>query len=353
MAATPPDFEIGGQVQVDMDFFDGAHNDHMKGSESYVRRARLGVKHKSKKGWEGEFEIDVDDEQNEAGITDAYIRYTGWNFGEITFGKMKEPFGLENTTGSKSINTIERSVATEAFKPGRNHGLMFSRFRDFYTLEAGAFQVAEDEQGLDSYATTGRLVWHPLNADGKVLHLGLSGSDRDMEGSEYRINESLEVNSASSIIESHDILADKISQFSVEGAVVFGPASLQAEWMEQEISETSEDTGLSTATTYSGNYVLASYFLTGEFREYKKGSFSGVKPNRESGAWELVVRRSNIELDDLANTVTADTVSVGVNYYATGRVRFMLAAAKSDVEGPDAEKSGKAESVQFRAQYVF
>ena len=354
LAATPPDFEIGGQVQVDVDFFDGAHNDQLKGSESYVRRARLGLKHESKKGWEGEFEIDFDDEQNEVSITDAYVRYTDWNFAEITFGKMKEPFGLENTTGSKNINTIERSVVTEAFKPGRNQGLMFSRFRDFYTVEAGAFQAAEDEQGLDSYAMTGRVVWHPLNADRRVLHFGLSGSDRDMEVSEYNVNESLEVNSASSIIEGRDLLADKITQISVEGAFIFGPASLQAEWMEQEISESAaEDTGISLTTTYSGNYVLASYFLTGESRGYKKGSFSSVSPNRDSGAWELVVRRSSIELDDMADTVKADTISVGVNYYATGRVRLMLAAAKSDVEGPDPEKSGDAESVQFRAQYEF
>lgn len=352
-AATPPDFEIGGQVQVDVDFFDGAHNDHLRGSESYVRRARLGLKHESKKGWEGEFEIDVDDEQNEVSITDAYVRYVGWNFGEITFGKMKEPFGLENTTGSKNINTIERSVVTEAFKPGRNQGLLFSRFRDFYTFETGAFQAAEDEQGLDTYAMTGRFVLHPLNRERRVIHLGISGSERDMEGSEYRINEPLEVNSASSIIESREVNADKITQFSLEGALVYGPASLQAEWMEQEITETPEDTNISLSTTYSGNYILASYFLTGEARDYKKGSFSSTSPNRDSGAWELVVRRSSIELDDFAETITADTITVGVNYYATGRVKFMLAAAKSEVEGPDPTKSGDAESLQFRAQYEF
>jgi phosphate-selective porin OprO/OprP len=353
LAATPPDFEIGGQVQVDIGFFDGAHNEHMKGSESGVRRARLGFKHESKKGWEGEFEIDIDDDQNEVSITDAYVRYTDWSFGEITFGKMKEPFGLENTTGSKSINTIERSVVTEAFKPGRNHGLLFSRFHDSYTFEAGAFRAAEDEQGLDSYAMTGRLVLHPINTENRLVHLGFSGSERDMEGSEHRINEPLEIDAAASIIEGRRIQADKISQFSLEGAVVFGPFSLQAEWMEQGIDEVADDSGASLSTTYSGHYVLASYFLTGESRPYKKGSFGGVKPNRDSGAWELVVRRSSIDLDDMADTVKADTITVGINYYATGRVKFMLAAAKSDVEGPDPLESGDAESLQFRAQYEF
>ena len=99
--------------------------------------------------------------------------------------------------------------------------------------------------------------------------------------------------------------------------------------------------------------MLASYFLTGESRPYKKGSFSGVKPNRESGAWEVVVRSSTIDLDDFENTVQADTITLGVNYYATGRVRLMLHAAKSDVESPILEESGKGESLTFRAQYAF
>jgi phosphate-selective porin OprO/OprP len=353
LAAAPLDFEIGGQVQVDLGFFDGAHNDHMRGSDFSVRRARLGLQHKSKKGWEGEFEIDIDDDSNEVSITDAYVRYNDWSVGEITFGKMKEPFGLENSTGSKNINTLERSIVTESFKPGRSHGLLFSRFRDVYTFEMGAFRAAENEQGLDSYAMTGRLSLHPINTENRLVHFGLSGSERDMEGSQHRINEPLEIDTASSIIEGRRIQADKISQFSLEGAVVFGPFSLQAEWMEQDIKEMPDESGVNISTTYSGHYILASYFLTGESRPYKKGSFGRLKPNRDSGAWELVIRRSSIDLDDMANTIKADTITVGVNYYATGRVQFMLAAAKSDVKGPDPMESGDAESLQFRAQYAF
>jgi phosphate-selective porin OprO/OprP len=352
-APQPPDFEIGGQVQIDSSFFNGAHNGHLKGSQSGVRRARLGLKHESKKGWEGEFEIDVDDEANEVSITDAFVSYTGFSVGNITFGKMKEPFGLENSTGSKSINTIERSIVTEAFKPGRNQGLLFSRTRDSYSFYTGVFQAAEDEQGLDSYAVTGRLALHPVNTETRLIHLGVSFSERDMGETRYRVNESLEVDAAESIIEGRRIDTDSLTQFSVEAAAVFGPFSIQGEWMEQEITPIAVDGVRPESTTYSGHYVLASYFLTGESRPYKKGSFSGVKPNSESGAWEIVVRSSTIDLDDYDNTVKADTITLGVNYYATGRVRLMLHAAKSDVESPIFEESGKGESLTFRAQYAF
>jgi phosphate-selective porin OprO/OprP len=353
-AATPPDFDIGGAIQVDAAFFDGAHNDHARGSDYYVRRARLGLKHESKKGWEGEFEIDIDAQEDTVGITDAYVRYTGWSFGEVTFGKMKEPFGLENLTGSKSINTIERSVVTESFKAGRNYGLMFSTFGDLYTVEFGGFQTSKDEYGLDGYALTGRGVFHPINTETHLVHLGVSLSNRDMQGSEHRINEALEVEPAASVIESRRIRTDSIDQYSLEAAYKFKAFSIQTEWMEQTLKQyASGGAEPGPDITYSGYYVLASYFLTGESRSYKKGSFGGTKPNSERGAWELVARYSDIDLGDTASDVRANNLLIGVNYYATGRMRLMLNYAKADIESPKEDENGSGESIIFRAQYAF
>jgi phosphate-selective porin OprO/OprP len=355
LATTPPEFEIGGFMQVDAAFFEGAHNEQRRGSEYEIRRARVGLKHESKKGWEAELEIDINDQDNEVSVTDAYVSYTGWNFGEVTFGKMKEPFGLENTTGSKNINTIERSVVTEAFKPGRNYGLLFSTFGNLYTLELGGFQTSEDEYGLEGYAFTGRGIFHPILTETSLIHLGVSVSTRDMQDAEYRVNEPLEVNSASSIIESSRRDADKIDQYSLEAAVKFGAFSIQTEWMEQTVAERFSETNLEPdpEATYSGYYVLAGVFLTGESRSYKKGSFGGVKPLKDSGAWELVARYSDIDLGDTVDDVRADTMMLGVNYYATSRARFALNLSKADVESPNEDETGDAESVIFRAQYVF
>lgn len=348
-----PTFDIKGQIQVGVSYFDGAHNEHAKGSEWEIRRARLGVKHESKRGWEAEFEFDIDNANKEISITDGYIRYTGFDLGNVTFGKMKEPFGLENTTGSKSINTAERSIVTEAFKPGRNYGLLFSRHGNAYTFDLGGFRTSEDEQGLDGYALTSRVTYNPLISDTQLIHLGFSFSDRDMQKNQHRINESLEVNEGASIIEGRRINADKIQQYSLEGATVLGPFSLQAEMMQQNIVETKTLDVSNPDTEYSGHYILASYFLTGESRSYKKGSFGGVKPNKESGAWELVARYSQIELADINNTLEADTLMLGVNYYATGRAKLTLNVAESDVVSPKENENGKAKSAIFRIQYEF
>lgn len=358
-ASIPPDFEIKAQIQIDASFFDGVHNEQTRGSEWQVRRARIGLKHESKKDWEAEFEIDINDEDNEISITDGYVRYTGWRFGEVSFGKMKEPFGLENTTGSKDINTVERSIVTEAFKPGRNYGVLFSRSGDRSTLNLGAFQASENEDGLDGYGITARATYNPVFAESRLIHLGISASERDMQEMEYRINEPLEVNAAASIIESRRIDADNISQYALETALVYRAFSWQAEWMEQRITEITTETDGSDAT-YSGYYTLASYFFTGESRAYKKGTFDGVKPLSDAGAWELVLRYSSIDLaevpgdtDDVTGPLQADTLALGINYYATGRARLMLNVAKSDVESPVAAESGEAESLTFRVQYEF
>jgi phosphate-selective porin OprO/OprP len=352
LASTPPEFELGGFMQVDAAFFDGAHNAQARGSEYEIRRARIGLKHESKKSWEAELELDINDQDNEIGITDAYVRYTGWNFGEITFGKMKEPFGLENTTGSKNINTIERSVVTESFKPGRNYGLLFSTFGNLYTLEIGGFQTSEDEYGLEGYAWTGRGIFHPLLTETSLIHLGISASSRDMQGTEYSINQPLEVNPAASIIETDNIDADTIEQYALEAAFMYRFFSIQTEWQEQTVTEIAAPTSQEDAV-YSGYYVLASVFLTGESRSYKKGTFGSVKPSRESGAWELVARYSDIDLGEDEGDRQANNLTLGVNYYATARARFMLNFSQGEVEASNEDEAGDAESIIFRAQYVF
>lgn len=348
-----PEFEIGAFMQVDGAFFNGAHNEQRRGSEYEIRRARIGLQHESKKGWEAELEVDINNQDNEVGITDAYVRYTGWNFGEVTFGKMKEPFGLENTTGSKNINTAERSVVTEAFKPGRNYGLLFSTFGDLYTLEIGGFQTSEDEYGLDGYAGTARGVLHPWVSATSLIHLGVSASTRDMQGSEYRINQPLEVNSAASIIETEAMNLDQIDQYAVEAAFMYRFFSIQTEWHDQSVTEEVEEPATALEADYSGYYVLASVFLTGESRTYKKGSFGGIKPARDSGAWELVVRYSDIDLGDTPEDVRANNLMLGVNYYATARASFMLNVSQGEVESPNPEEAGDVESLIFRMQYVF
>lgn len=348
-AFSAPDVE--GRVMVDKSFYDGAHNNHEAGSEWQVRRARIGVEHEEG-DWEASLEADFDNEANEVDVKNAKFTYVGWSFAEITLGKMKESFGLENKTSSLHISTMERSIVSDVFAPGRNMGVEVARGTQTHSLTVGAFNSSEDEYGLDGYALTGRATLSPINREGAIVHLGISATARDMQGESYEVNKAMEVNTADKIIETSEIEADSVETISLEGALVYKQFSLQSEWMGQNVSPVmSQDFG--GDLEFNGYYLLASYFLTGESRVYDEGKFKRPDSARPGGAWELVARYSDIDLMDVAQGTSATSVLLGVNWYATEHMRAMMSASRIDVDGSDSEESGTGDSLSFRLQYEF
>lgn len=354
--------DVRGRIMVDHTVFDGIHNDNQLGSGWALRRARIGIKHKSNKDWSAELELSVDQEDESVSITDGFVQYRGWNFARLSIGHMKEAFSLEDNISSLDISTMERSMVTEAFAPGRNYGMALSSGTDTHSWNLGVYQASEtgvdaegEEDGRDGYALTGRVTLSPINDVGRTLHLGVSGSVRDMQGNEHELNNRLEIDAseADKILESRAIAADRISQYGLEGAVVLGRVSFQAEWMAQQVTEaiTAEQTGLDY--DYSGYYLLASWFLTGESRIYDEGSFGETKPASKKGALELVLRYSHLDTMIEADGVEADSWVLGLNWYATGRAKVMLNLIRGENESADPDETGTGNAVAFRVQYEF
>ena len=116
---------------------------------------------------------------------------------------------------------------------------------------------------------------------------------------------------------------------------------------------------------FDGWYAYGSWFLTGESRPYKKGAFGRVKPKHPlgkggMGAWELGLRYSELDLsdwDDVASGIGApgshagklESVTLGLNWYATDNVRFMLNYVAEDASY-GAGVSDEPQALQFRAQ---
>ncbi len=345
------DLSVSGRIMVDQAFYDGIHNNQQMGSAWTLRRARLALKHKPKKDWQAELEVSVDQEDSSISVTDGYLLYKGWKSVDLQIGHMKEPFGLENLTSAMVITTLERSMVTEAFAPGRNYGVALLDDSDNYSWNLGFYSASEDDSGLDGYALTGRLTLSPINTGTRLLHLGVSGSVRDMQGTDFDINQSAEVDPARKIIETREIVADAINQFSLEGGLVYKSFSLQTEWMQQYVQE-AEVATTDASVSFSGHYVLASFFLTGQSRGYGGGTFDDVDVT-DTGAWELVARYSSVDLVDGEEGVTADTALLGVNYYANSRVRVMLNIARADIVAAEAADTGRGNSVSLRFQYGF
>ena len=129
-----------------------------------------------------------------------------------------------------------------------------------------------------------------------------------------------------------------------------------------------------------GFYLQAAYTLTGETRGYKAGSgaFAAIKPKGEGGAWELVARYEDADIDVPGRSLSADLerLVLGVNWYVNKNVKFMLNYVDSEVDGcststrayalEDGTESGESEkleikkcnnddgdAISLRGQYVF
>ncbi len=146
-------------------------------------------------------------------------------------------------------------------------------------------------------------------------------------------------------------LEELASRGGLEGALVQGPWSLQAEYMQARVQRTS-----GPDLAFDGWYAFASWFVTGEHRRYnhKRGSFKQIRPKGRYGAWELAARYSSIDLaDQNVQGGQEDNITLGVNWYVNKNLRFM---ANYILVNADPNRYGDQDEpriLQFRGQYHF
>jgi phosphate-selective porin OprO/OprP len=262
---------------------------------------------------------------------------------QVKFGHFKEPFSLEELTSSKYMTFIERATPVGLFAPSRNPGAAISKYwSDFQAGYAvGLFKSADDGEAAydDGYAFTGRATWAPWLEDkgSRLLHLGGSYSYRHGEsgatryrtrGPQHIGNRPLDTGTLNDV--------DSTNLMGAEAAFVYGPFSLQGEYLAASLESVNDSGDL----CLNGLYVQASYFLTGEHRVYKKGTFSRVKPNENFspeggwGAWEVAARYSYTDMDDgrpgqLSQPGDVTAVTLGLNWHLNPNTRIMLNYVRS------------------------
>jgi phosphate-selective porin OprO/OprP len=124
---------------------------------------------------------------------------------------------------------------------------------------------------------------------------------------------------------------DKVNQYGFETAYQHGALIIQGEYINTELDRFDGNANAS----YDGWYTFASYMLTGEKRPYSASDaeFGVFNPTSTSGAWEIAIRASSIDLNDLDAGVeggSADEYTLGVNYYPNRNLRFMLNYSRVD-----------------------
>jgi len=340
------DVDISGYVMMGYDSFDSAFVENSAESDDAtdLRRARLSLKTTLNEDWKAKFQLDFSGDDTE--VKDAYLHYKGWEWADFTIGKQKEPFGLEKLTSSRNTLMIERSIITEAISPGRSIGVNASGNISSVGWQLGYFKPDESESAS---AVTGRVTWLPWQHDNNLLHIGAAFSERELNGSDYRINEPMEVYLSDSLIEGKKLTADQVSLNGVELLWIKDRFTLMAEWQKASVTNLSNNISNSTVNNdydYQGGYLQVSYQLSGGHRKYK----NGVLGSPSKKGWELTSRYSQFELGQ--EEEEAKIYSVGLNYSVNKKLKFMadFIHAERSEQGLETD-SGNAYSL--RAQYSF
>lgn len=335
---------VGGRLQYDIDMFDGEafSGTDDSGSDSELRRARIFVSGKIAKDWSGKVQANFSDDGS-ANLEDAYIQYNGWDGVDLTLGKQKEPFGLEEQISSKDITAIERTMITNALAPGRNYGVSLGGGSNEFTWKFGIYDRGEEGNNIAT-GFSGRVTTAPIATKDEVFHLGFGYTQSRLAGNTYgEADQRLELHTADEKVGSSSLLGESIMAYNLEVAYAAGPFHAQAEYFDGEV-----DGGNWTADTdIEGYYAQAGYILTGESRPYSKGVFKRVKPKGDAGAWEVFGRFSSYE----PGTDEAEAFTIGLNYYANAAVRIGLNYVSGDMTEGGVNKDGDALAVRF--QYVF
>jgi len=353
---------IGGRIQNDWAFFDqdssleDAVGNWDDGTE--FRRTQLdmqGLLYETI-----EFKAQYDFAGGDADFKDVYLGLKGLPVGTLRVGHFKEPFSLDELISNNYMTFLERALPN-TLVPARNTGIMINNhvLEDRITYALGVFRETDNfgsGEGDGKYNVTARLTGLPLYEDegSALLHLGLAYSHRN-PGDTLSYSQRPESHLAERLINTGSVEVDDLDLVGAEVAMVYGPASLQVEYITAMV-----DGAAGSNPDFSGYYIQTSYFLTGEHRPYRLSGavFSRVKPKagfpgQEGGigAWEIAARYSHLDLyDGGINGGELDDVTVGLNWYLNPNTRVMLNYVYADASDL---YEGKAHIMQTRFQIDF
>jgi phosphate-selective porin OprO/OprP len=347
-------FRIGGRLQLDAAVYDEDNRD--LGSGTKVRRARLYFAGKVYEDWRFKTQFDFAD--NAISIKNAYIAYTGFESTVFRVGNFKEPFSIEDLTSSKYDPFMEDSLSG-TFIPGRNIGAAVYTHGDIWTASGGIFGEGPGDSRSDGegYGATGRITLSPVHEKTRAVHLGIAAAFRAPADDTQSVSFGSKPESAVTpvrLVTTGDIGQTRSYVNSVlEGAMVRGPFSLQGEYFHSTVRRS----GNSPNVEFQGSYILASWFITGESRNYnyRNGNFSRIhlKNNAgKGGAWELGVRYSQIDLNDgVIAGGEEENITLGLNWYVNPLIRFMANVVWIDTDPVAGDENITA--FQMRAQIEF
>ncbi len=340
------DYKIWFDVRVQADaqiFSKDALNEIGDGAK--IRRARFAVKANLSKHLYGELDLNFANGILE--LNDAYLQYDFLNGLNTRVGNFKESFSMTQTTTSRYIKFMERSLEVATFAPSRHIGWETSfSGKKFLAVGGIFFQEIEDAEkaiytednnkdfGRDEgISLTGKFVYQPFNhKDHYGLHLGVAYSYRTPKTSVAPGEWGMARYSARSLSNINrkkyldtDLIAnmDYESFTNIEMAMFYKGLYLQSEIMNNNLIRKNN---LETLN-YGGFHIEGAYMLLGGRQVYNKGEGEFTQPDfgRKWGDVEFVVRYDYVNLNDKdVNGGAAEGITAGFNIYAGNNFKFQI-----------------------------
>jgi phosphate-selective porin OprO and OprP len=339
------DVGLTGTYRYDLNDFSNdtlANGSHRFEDSATNRRKQLGLTLKKK----GVYDAIVDFEYQSKTWLDVSLRvqskaFFGNDYGAFRIGYTKTQVSFEAVTTTKADTFLELALPSQAIFEGRRTGVDWAFERPAYIINVGYYWGQDLLGDNDGTTLAGRVAWTPRKQDGDVIHLGVSASreNRDSTTDGRGINHlpSARISTAPEagltpvrLVDTGSLSnADHVERSGLEGLWINGPWSLQGEDLHENVSRFGGKPDFSA----SGFYVFGSWVVTGESRPYDGGNVGNIKPKGPWGAWEMLLRYSELDLND--GTIQGGKEhdwTLGANWYLTQHFKFQANYiwAKSD-----------------------
>ena len=321
----------------------------------YFRRLFLGGHAKMGENWGGDIVLDFAASPNTEGdgkadqvfIEGASIWYKSEKGYRLDVGQKKVPFGLEETTSSAKMKTIERSAVNRQFAEtlkfnARHTGLFASGSLGESGLSASAAVVnsGQNHNSKDSGLNDGYYGYD----SNEFSYFGRISFENEVDDLSYLfgVEAGIQQNDDSNV----SLGYDSTNAWNLFTRISKGPFELEAEYMN------------GTADTAGGDHDHEGYSIQGCY----------TIDRGDEGDWELVYRYSSVQGKGANGLVSAKEIIrranvsnsgvnefeqhyIGVNYLINGHdLKFMLGYEMNELMEPgqaDEEVGGFRARIQF------
>lgn len=316
---------LGGRI-----LFDGAAyiNDDTPFSNGVtISDTRLTLK-ATYKLWDIKMDIGLNDKK--VNTKDLHIRYNFNKHSWLRLGYYCEQFGLENWEGSAWQKFMAPATSDQVFGTGRQIGLTYANWNNYFYYSGGIFAdndaLSNTKTGNQGFGVVSKVSYNPINSNGNLLHIGISGElrngyrngydddKRTIRNVTYASNLTSKVDKQKPLnLTINDV--DLQAKYVAELMATTGPAFLQGEYYHSNVKRKHD---LSSFVA-DGFYVQSGVMLMGD-KTYKYDLKERKLVRPKDKTLELVLRYNYTNLNHknsdpkLKGGLMSD-VTVGLNYY--------------------------------------